>query len=146
MRSFYSVNEPQGITDLVSGIPFLDDFQGDAQNGDVWTNTVEADATAQSTIALEANQHGGNIKFTVGAVANDFANLATALNFHTASGRSMDLLVTIRGDNLDNWGVGFSDAQTETNGVIASNATVASAITAGKKPRFFAIRTEVETQ
>ena len=116
----------QGHYDPSEGFTLYDDFLYSAiTDVDLWLPEVEADGTAQSTVAIDAGEHGGVLLGTCGAVANDFALVSSELVFNTTYSMYCETYFTPAA-SPDCFAFGFSDAQTESNGALVTNATTAS--------------------
>lgn len=113
------------------GLNIGDDFGGAALDTFKWNKGVEADGTAQSTVDTSAAD-GGTLVISTGAVANDFGLIATDLVF--VSGRYLEAVLRYKvSGSPDSFAFGFSDAITESNGLIVSDtgATPVAAPTDG---------------
>lgn len=100
---------------------FFEDFVTDTLSTDWWTVTLEADATNKSTCAITEAAYGTAVA-TLGPVANDFANLASAKQFSSSAPGRFDVRVKVSGAP-DNLVIGLSDAKTESNGNLCTNVT-----------------------
>lgn len=109
------------FSDHLNTVQFFDDFVDDTLETAKWAAAVEADGTNPSTIAItEANY--GTVVITLGAVANDFGNLASAKQVNSSAAGRLDVRLKVAG-TPNNIFVGLSDAKTESNGNIVTNAT-----------------------
>jgi hypothetical protein len=103
--------QESAFVDDVNVFKFFDDFADDTLATDQWTVAI-----------TEASM--GTVLFTLGSTANDFGNLASAIQFSTSAPGRLDvrLRVTTGADAIDNLCVGLSDAKTESNGNLCTNA------------------------
>lgn len=114
----------QAFVDDFNQFGFDDDFGVDTLKGGFWASAVEADETDQSTIVIVEAPYG-TVALSLGSTANDFANLASPIQFSTSAPGRMDirLKVTTGANALDNLVVGLTDAKTESDGNLCTNVT-----------------------
>lgn len=112
------------LVDDFDQFTFDKDFAEDTLLTNDWTVTVEADVTSPTTIAIVEQAFGG-VAISLGAVAADFGNLASALQFSTSTPGRFDarVKVTTGAAAIDNLVIGLTDAKTESNGDLCTDVT-----------------------
>jgi hypothetical protein len=104
---------------------FYEDFigiDGDPPDATVWDVTVEAGVTSTAVLA---EGFSGRLEITLGATADDFANVASPLFLYsdTPCRVNISFLPSMEADIPDNICVGVTDAKTEANGNLCLDVT-----------------------
>lgn len=113
----------EAYVDTFGQVIFPDDFTEDTLSTDRWTSTVEADGADQTTIAIVEAAYG-TVALSLGSTAADFGNLASAIQFPTSAPGRLDVRVKVStgAAAIDNLVIGLTDAKTESNGNLCTNA------------------------
>lgn len=107
----------------LNNVAFFDDFLTDTLPTDWYAAATEADGTDQTAVAI-TEAASGTITISLGSAANDFGVLASPIVYQSGKSGRLDVRVKVTdGANaLDSIFIGLSDAKTESNGVVVSNA------------------------